>query len=228
MKSQLINAFTLKIIAITAMTLDHIGAFLYPDEIGFRVIGRLAMPIIAFLLVEGYHNTKNIKRYLLRLFGFAILAQPIYILVFSSGLNVLFDLFVGLGVILIIDKYRLGWLQYPFVGVICILAISIALDWWHLAILMILIFHQLRGNFKGIAWAISALFIANFLLFFLYATLTGNGSHLLTHAVNVACIAALPFLYTYNGMRGLDYRYFFYLYYPAHLLVIYLIKTNYF
>lgn len=93
MKFNLINAFTLKFIAITAMTLDHIGAFLYPDEMRFRVIGRLAMPTLAFLLVEGYHKTSNIKRYLFRLYGFAILAQPIYILAFSNGLNVLFDFF---------------------------------------------------------------------------------------------------------------------------------------
>lgn len=223
-----LDAFSLKIIAITAMTLDHIGAFLYPEEIEFRVIGRLAMPIIAYLVVEGYHKTRNLKYYWLRLLGFALLAQPVYMLAFASGLNVLFDLLIGLSTILVIDQFRLGWVKYLLLVVICILAISIGLDWWHLTILMMFIFHQLRGNFRGIALAISALFIVNFLLFFMLSKITGDETYLVTHSVNVACIAALPLLLMYNGLRGLDYRYFFYLYYPAHLLVIYLIKTNYF
>src|SRR5690348_14356967 len=111
-KLNLLDAFTLKGMAIVAMTVDHVGAFLYPDNIWLRIIGRLTIPIIAFFIVEGYHHTSNIKRYMFRLFGFALLAQPIYLLAFSSGLNVLFDLFLGLSVILTIDKFKLGWWQY--------------------------------------------------------------------------------------------------------------------
>ncbi|MBA3695461.1 MAG: hypothetical protein H0W85_01530 [Methylotenera sp.] len=210
------------------MTIDHVGALLYPDNIWFRLIGRLTIPIITFLVVEGYHHTANIKRYMFRIFCFALVAQPIYLLAFSDGLNVLFDLLVGLSVILIIDKFKLGWLQYLLLGFVGLTAIAISLDWWHLAILMIFIFHQLRGNFKGIALAITALFIANFLIFGIIANITRNESLQITHTINLACIAALPLLYIYNGSRGADYRYFFYVYYPAHLLTIYLIKINFF
>jgi len=232
-KPYLLDAFVLKVIAIVAMTVDHIGAFLYADDIWLRIIGRLTIPIIAFLIVEGYHHTSNIKRYMFRLFGFALLAQPIYLLAFEHGLNVLFDLFIGLGAILIIDKFKLGWWQYPFIAIVSLIAIGISLDWWHLAILMIFIFHRWRGNFKAITFAIVALFTTNFLLFRVVADITGNESLQITHTTNLYCIAALPLIYLYSGARGPyssgpDYRYFFYLYYPAHLLAIYLIKINYF
>lgn len=227
-KPNLLDAFTLKGMAIVAMTVDHVGAFLYPDNIWLRIIGRLTIPIIAFFIVEGYHHTSNIKRYMFRLFGFALLAQPIYLLAFSSGLNVLFDLFLGLSVILTIDKFKLGWWQYPFLAIVSLIAIGISLDWWHLAILMIFIFHRFRGNFKVITVLIVALFTVNYLLFRLIANMTGNESLLITHTTNLFCIAALPVIYLYNGARGRDCRYFFYLYYPAHLLTIYLIKINYY
>ncbi len=225
-KPYLLDAFALKVIAIIAMTVDHVGAFLYPDDLWFRIVGRLTIPIIAFLIVEGYHHTTNIKRYLIRLFSFALLAQPIYLLMFSSGLNVLFDLLIGLGVILVIDQYKLGWLKYLFLVLVSLIAISISLDWWHLAILMIFIFHQWRGHFKAITFGIVTLFTVNFLLFALFANNIADKSLLLTHTTNLYCIAALPLIYLYNGARGKDYRYFFYLYYPIHLLVIYLIKIN--
>lgn len=223
---KILDAFTLKVIAILAMTIDHIGAFLYPEDLWFRIVGRLTIPIIAFLIVEGYHHTSNIKRYLLRLFGFALLAQPVYWLMLSSGLNVLFDLLIGMGVTLIIDRYKLGWLKYLFVACVSLIAIYISLDWWHLAILMIFIFNQWRGNFKAIAFGILTLFTANYLLFALVANTTANQSVLLTHTTNLYCIATLPLIYLYNGVRGKDYRYFFYLYYPSHFLFIYLIKIN--
>lgn len=227
-----LNAFTLKVIAITAMTLDHIGAFLYPDDLWLRVIGRLTIPIIAFLIVEGYYHTSGIKRYMLRLLVFAVLAQPVYLMAFGNGLNVLFDLLTGLSAILIIDRYKLGWWRYPFIAIVSLIAIAISLDWWHLAILLIYIFHEWRGNFKALTFAIATLFILNFLLFKWLADSTGNASLQITHATNLWCIATLPLIYFYNGARGkfkgLDYRYFFYLYYPAHLIIIYLIKINYY
>ena len=58
-----IDSFTLKMIAMLSMLADHIGAVLFPEQILFRVIGRLAFPIFAYTLVEGFFYTHDIKKY---------------------------------------------------------------------------------------------------------------------------------------------------------------------
>ena len=57
-----INTFVLKLIAIISMLIDHIGAILFPSSEVLRIIGRLAFPIFAFIIVEGYFHTKNLKK----------------------------------------------------------------------------------------------------------------------------------------------------------------------
>lgn len=62
------NATTLKIIGMIAMTIDHIGYFLFPQSVGFRVIGRIAYPIFAYMIAEGCRYTRNKARYFLSIF----------------------------------------------------------------------------------------------------------------------------------------------------------------
>ena len=56
------SAFTLKLIALITMIIDHVGAIFFPQFIWLRYIGRLSMPIYAFLLVQGYMHTRNFNR----------------------------------------------------------------------------------------------------------------------------------------------------------------------
>jgi hypothetical protein len=215
-----IDAFALKMIAIIAMTIDHVGVLLYPDALWLRVIGRLAMPIMAFLVVEGYHNTTNLKRYLLRLLIFALIAQPVYRLAFPHGLNVLFDLLAGLCLIWLADRIRLPWVTYLLIVMVSIFGIAIELDWWHLGLLLIFIFHKTRGRFQYTFIAVSTLLVANLFVFAIVSAYTGNNSYVIINAINLGSILALPILFLYNGLRGFDYRYFFYTYYPMHLLIL--------
>ena len=215
-----IDAFALKMIAIIAMTIDHVGVLLYPDALWLRVIGRLAMPIMAFLIVEGYHNTTNLKRYLLRLLIFALIAQPVYRLAFPHGLNVLFDLLTGLCLIWLADRIRLPWVTYLLIVLAGIIGIAIELDWWHLGLLLIFIFHKTRGRFKSTVSILSALLVVNFFVFAIVTAYTGEDSYVIINAINLGSILALPILFLYNGLRGFDYRYFFYAYYPLHLLIL--------
>ena len=70
------SAFVLKIIAIITMFIDHIGYIFSNGKISyFNYIGRLAFPIFAFQISEGYLHTKNLKKYFLRLFLFALISQ---------------------------------------------------------------------------------------------------------------------------------------------------------
>lgn len=84
MKNKSLNGNQLKIIAMLAMTIDHLTSVIYPNYptdgwiIGMHIIGRLAAPIFWFFIVEGYHYTHNLKRYAARLFTFAIVSHFAY------------------------------------------------------------------------------------------------------------------------------------------------------
>ena len=109
-KEVFMSAFTLKIIAVITMFIDHIGYIVYNGEIPYlNFIGRLSFPIFAFQISEGYIHTKNLKKYFFRLFLFAIISQFPFMLFDSLFidefyLNVFFTLLLGLLSIFIYDK----------------------------------------------------------------------------------------------------------------------------
>ena len=90
----------LKWIAIITMTIDHIGAVLYPEFIVLRFIGRLSFPLFAYFLILGMENTRNIRYYFARLFIFALISQVPFFLAIDLGpfesLNIFFTLSFGL------------------------------------------------------------------------------------------------------------------------------------
>ncbi len=94
----------IKLVAIIAMTADHIGNAFFPDYPVFRWIGRIAFPLFCYCLTVGMLYTHDIKRYLLRLGAFALISQPFWILAFNAddilgnlfNLNIFFTLFVSL------------------------------------------------------------------------------------------------------------------------------------
>ncbi|WP_461817744.1 TraX family protein, partial [Faecalimonas sp.] len=96
-----INSFQLKIIAIIAMIIDHIGLFFFPEHILFRIIGRISFPIFAFLIVEGFYHTRDIWKYMFRLGVFAVLSEIPFDLLTTGKVfdlrhqNVFFTLLIG-------------------------------------------------------------------------------------------------------------------------------------
>jgi len=84
MNSRYLNGNQLKIIAMLAMTIDHLICVIYPNYptdwwiIGLHIIGRMAAPIFWYFIAEGYHYTHNIKKYAVRLFIFAIISHFTY------------------------------------------------------------------------------------------------------------------------------------------------------
>ena len=95
------TGFQLKLLAMLAMTADHIGAVFFPEIPLLRWIGRLAMPVLCFFIGEGLRHTRSPRRYLLRLTGFALLSELPFDLAFYGGIewghqNVYFTLALGL------------------------------------------------------------------------------------------------------------------------------------
>lgn len=207
-----INGFTLKWIAIVSMLIDHMGAILFPQYIEMRIVGRLAFPIYCFLLAEGAVHTSNIRRYEIRLLAFACLSDIPFDLAFFGGVtlehqNVFFTLLLGVLVIEQFQKHEGKWLYGAVAFVLAsVLAECLHTDYGAKGVLFILCFFLLRR----FVLAKQAVFAAmNYWL--------ANGG------VQVyAGFAALPLL-LYNGRRGPKMKYFFYIFYPMHLVILYLI-----
>lgn len=200
------TGFQLKLLAMLAMTADHIGAVFFPEIPLLRWIGRLAMPVLCFFIGEGLRHTRSPRRYLLRLTGFALLSELPFDLAFYGGIewghqNAYFTLALGLLALWAIQSRGMeGWL----------LALTAALaaellgcDYGMYGVLLILLldrFHRARSE------QLAAASLLN-LAFFGLQTQTLS-------------LIALPLLWLYNGKRGRDDRRLFYLYYPAHLCVL--------
>lgn len=200
------TGFQLKLLAMLAMTADHIGAVFFPEIPLLRWIGRLAMPVLCFFIGEGLRHTRSPRRYLLRLTGFALLSELPFDLAFYGGIewghqNVYFTLALGLLALWAIQSRGMeGWL----------LALTAALaaellgcDYGMYGVLLILLldrFHRARSE------QLAAAALLNLAFF-------GQQTQTLS-------LIALPLLWLYNGKRGRDDRRLFYLYYPAHLCVL--------
>lgn len=207
-----INGFTLKWIAIITMTIDHVGAVLYPQYTMLRMIGRISFPIFCFLLVEGAMHTGNIRNYEKRLLVFAFISEIPFDLAFYGELtlshqNVFFTLFLGVCVIEVLRYEKSGIYAVLAVGGAMLLAQELAMDYGMAGIIFILCFYFFyqRKVMKQLAFA-----GANFWCY--------QGMEVQYYAA----LAVIPML-LYNGERGPKMKYFFYLFYPVHLLILYLI-----
>ena len=216
-----LSASALKYLACLLMLIDHMGLLLWPQCIVLRDIGRLSFPIFAFMLANGYRHTSNYWKYLLRLVLFAIGFQWFYALIVNPDtLNIFATLALGLLAIGAGDQLRqrlqgaAGEVACLLVGVLfCLIGCFLCVDYFWYGIALIytawLFFDKL-----------SAMAIAWMLLTFAYAWPIDwhQGSQIF------AILALIP-IFLYNGQRGHSNRWFFYLFYCAHLLVLYLVQV---
>ena len=204
-----INTFTLKLIAILSMTIDHIGYLLFPKVTLLRIVGRIAFPIFAYLIAEGFVHTGDVKKYLLRLGIFAILSEIPYDLVISGNVldleqqNIFFTLFAGLLAISLVSKTKSIVLQFGSIAVIALLAEFIKVDYGSVGVMMIVLFYVFRKR-KTERFFIVAMLI-----------LLIPGSTALYALLSFILIAL------HNKEQGPKMKWIFYLYYPVHLFILY-------
>ncbi|WP_256205866.1 TraX family protein [Carnobacterium iners] len=229
---------TLKWIAIVTMLIDHIGAFLiepyllsqgvntvslflatdlptgssyyllYQTYVIFRLIGRLSFPIFAFLLVEEFLYTRHLKKYISQLGLFALLSEIPFdlaskgVLLEFSHQNIFFTLFIGLLCIAIFDLFDK---KQDSKWIILLLALLISellkVDYSIIGILSIFIFYYFHDHV-------------------LLRTIL-NGPLFL---MNLTAIFSFIPIQLYNGKRGKQNKTFFYLFYPGHLILLFLIR----
>ena len=248
-----LSGYHLKYIALFSMLLDHIGVIYQAHlskmvYFFLRAVGRLSFPLFCFILVEGFFHTKNRKKYQQRLFIFALLSEIPYDLAFhylpadtigsllhSQQLsfraflpafqeqNVLFTLFLGFTAMILMENascYRRNtfYSNIDILIIFCCLSEVFQTDCGAAGILCIFFFYSIykkRGNCTSLP---------------LKAGLIGTlpaAFPLLTYVspfpVQVFALADSLVLRCYSGEKGHGWKYFFYLFYPVHLLILYLL-----
>lgn len=246
-KSKILDSNQLKLIAIIAMTVDHIAWSMfdgYPSALlplVMHIIGRLTCPIMCYFIAEGYHYTRNINKYTFRLFAFAFVSHFAYIFAsndfvdfksfipfyygnFLNQTSVMWSLAWGLVMLRIADSKRIKSI-YKVLLVILICIITLPSDWSCIAALCIMAVGTNRGDFrKQMSWMI--FYVALYSLVYFFAIDKTYG------ILQMGVVLSIPVIAMYNGKRGKNpkinkfMKWFFYIFYPVHLFVIGLI--NYF
>lgn len=216
------SSFVLKIIAIISMLFDHVGYTIFNKFSFMNYIGRFAFPIFSFQLTEGYSHTKDLKKYFFRLFWFAIISQVPYMLFISSytngfSFNILFTLILGLLATTIYEKLDNEYLGLLLVILCCIIAQFFYFDYGWFGIAIIFIFHK----FKNKKWIMNLAFITVAFVNYFYKYITTVRYEYLF--IIPFCILSLIPINLYNGKKGKDTKYLLYIFYPLHLIVLYLV-----
>lgn len=247
---RVLNSFSLKIIAIILMTIDHIGILLYstdsdkylstfqtiiPENVYtiMRIIGRLAFPIFCYMIAEGFVHTHNITKYTLRLFVFAILSQIPYSLGIEHtfcnihSLNIFFTLTLGLLTITIIQKsinkvietHNIIFFGYGVIAIFVSLFISdfFNMSYRQYGVLLILIFYFFRVPDSEYSHESTIIKYTILQLVLILAITYMYQSNLQYYAP-----LALLLILFYNRKKGPSMKYVFYIYYPAHMLLLYI------
>ena len=241
MKKFDISSAGLHILAMALMLLDHLWATVVPGNEWMTCMGRLAFPIFAFLIAEGFHYTKNLKKYVLRLLFCAILTEIPFNLMLSGRIfypihqNVLWTFLIAIGMMRWCEKARnaplwrkyLRWAAALAVGFL--VGIVTFVDYYGYGVMMVLVFYFFRGTdlrsrlgqFLGLYW-INVVLMGGLVYEF---TLLGR---LWSFPQQGFALFALIPIWLSRGRKGYDkpwFRNFCYLFYPAHMLVLLLLRN---
>lgn len=238
-----ISAFSLHIIAMAVMLCDHLWGISFVNNDFMGYIGRLAFPIFAFLIVEGYFHTKSLKKYMLRLLAFALISEipfnlmMVHAFIYPFQQNVLWTFLLSLFAIIIFEKTReknivFKLIIYPMVIILFyLLGIITFVDYNGYGVLMVILFYftKIRSEASGMKKAgllivqITGMYIINAEMMKGLMLMVDIGGVSFEFAKQGIAVLALPIIWLYNGKQGYYnkyVKYFYYLFYPVHLLVL--------
>ncbi|MGN0447008.1 MAG: TraX family protein [Acutalibacteraceae bacterium] len=235
-----ISSFTLHILAMSLMLCDHLWATIFPAQEWLTCLGRIAFPIFAFMIAEGYYKTSDVKKYILRILLFALISEIPFNLITGSSVfypyhqNVLWTFLIALLSICLIEKVRekeKWWLtaivSALVIGFDFLFGMVTMVDYFGCGILTVLIFYFFR---KRNFWCLLAQII---LLAYLNIEVLGGycydvelfGFEFQIVQQGLALLALIP-IWLYKGEQGYHskpFKYFCYGFYPAHLLILYFV-----
>lgn len=231
-----LNSNHLKMIAIIAMTVDHAADLMYPGvpsvpiALILHIIGRLTAPIMWFFVCEGFYHTRNLRKYALRMLALAFVSHFAYcfafginVIPFTSGVfnqtSVIWPLFWAIIALWLLNSAAMIAEWQKWLLLILINLITFPSDWSCIAVMAIVSMYSHRGNLEKqvgcmMFWVIIYSIVSFFCVSKVYAV------------IQLGVILVYPFLKQYNGQKGTAnwMKWFFYLYYPGHLILVGLIR----
>lgn len=248
--NKIFDSFTLKMIAIVGMILQHTAMILeefipFALEVPMHLAGGLTFPIMAFFLIEGYKHTSNVKSYIGRLLIFAVLSQVPYLFAYQVPtliypLNIMFILSLGLIMIHlheVMTSRGLFWFLF-----VIFLLLSFTMEWGLIGLVMILMYKTIKNEKSRRFWPPTMAAIINVVLGLIgmgsvaLLDLMGNVPELAAYTqldfdISVQSFSLVVFfglgsliaallLPQYNGKRGRNMQYFFYVIYPLHFFIL--------
>ena len=239
-KTKGISSFSLHILAMILMLCDHLWATLFPAQEWMTCIGRVAFPIFAFMIVEGFFHTANVRKYISRLFIFAIVSEIPFNLIYGSSpiypfhQNVLWTFLIALLSITLIEKAKVKgkwWLTWPAIVITALIAYLLGaiamVDYFGAGVLTVLVFYIFREKkwwcFLGQFICLALLNIKVIGSYFYSISLAGYEFQIVQQSF--ALLSLIP-IWLYRGKQGYHskwFQYACYAFYPAHLLLLYLI-----
>ena len=215
------TSFVLKIIACVTMFIDHLSYGLFGKATWLNYIGRMAFPIFAFQIVEGYRHTKNLKKYFLRLIIFALISQiPFQLLhsIVSNGiaLNVMFTLCLGLFCIWIWEESPNKFFSIVVIAMACVVAEVTNMDYGYWGVLLVFVFYLFRNDKAALALGFLGMILIKYA-----PSIAKYGFYYHNIFSILGTYAAIIPIVLYNGKQGIKIKYFLYIFYPVHLLALY-------
>lgn len=218
-----LTSFILKIIGILTMACDHISYAVFGEFSFLNLIGRIAFPIFAFQITEGFIHTKNLKKYLRKLLIFACISQIPFMLFLStfSGniftLNIFFTLILGLIAIYLYKKTSNKILGIIYILLFGIIAEFINVDYGMYGIFLIFLFYIFKDKKLLMCISVILLTIAKYIPSILTYAFMHSRFYL---CILFTCLS-LIFICLYNKKEGPKSKYLFYIFYPLHLMILY-------
>lgn len=232
-----LSTATLHILAMTFMLLDHSWATIFPGQEWMTCVGRIAFPIFAFMLVEGYFHTHNLKKYMLRMLVFALISEIPFDIMYGGQWfypyhqNVLWTFLIALGGIYLMEKIKQKgklWLTILVDALIVIGGLALGyltmVDYYGIGIVTVFVFYFFR---KRTWWCLLGQVAC---LYFLNVEILGGyyypvnilGFEVELVQQSLALLALIP-IWLYRGRQGYHskpFQYFCYAFYPLHILVL--------
>ncbi len=237
-----LSSVGLHIFAMVFMLMDHMWATVFTNAGWLTAVGRLAYPIFAFMIVEGYTHTRNLKKYVLRLLLFALISEiPFNLMTGNSVIyyvhqNVLFTFLIGIGLIHINElarkKEKLWLTAFTMAATTAlgfVLGFVTFVDYNAAGVLTVLLFYFFRGRkwwcYLG---QLAGLYYINVELLkglFFEVELFGHSFEIVQQGL---AMLSLAFIWLYRGRQGKKskaFQYFCYAFYPAHMLILWLVSV---
>lgn len=249
MNLKILNANTLKVIAIVLVIIDHIGVYfeeVMPEAIYtlFRIIGRSAMPIFAYMIVQGFFHTKNLNKYVKRVFLTGVITQLVLYILYTVNKFVFIDYIVNDGILninilitfafsLIIMKVldevldikknnkkipKNLFILIIFCLVICALYAFVQFDYSYMLILYIMLMYFTEKLYREKKIEKIWYYILHILSMLVFLIINGS-------VIELFAIFALPVIFMYNGEKGKNtkkLKFLFYIFYPLQHFILYL------